>query len=127
ADALHKVGRNVEARKEVTLAIAVHERWLGPDIPDTDRMYRLLGEIDLDLGAPRRAVTSLRRAHTLATADFHEGQRAEIDFALARALLAAGESRSEARSLAASARKVMAGDARMKDELPKLDRWLKAH
>jgi eukaryotic-like serine/threonine-protein kinase len=129
AQALHQMGRNAEAREEAVKSIELSEEIYGDESSGPVMTWKLLGEIDLDLGTSKRALAALERAHALAPVDpdLEPGERGEIDFALARAIIAAHGSRRRAASLADSARAKLANAPLHRKSRAALERWTRAH
>ncbi len=91
-----------EARAELDRALVIHEKALGKDHPDLTYPLVALGDLMLAQGQPAEALPFLERAQKLTP----EGNiRAEVRFALARALWGAKRSeRPRAVALATEAR-----------------------
>jgi eukaryotic-like serine/threonine-protein kinase len=81
------------------------------------------GWSELALGAPERALPALEKAYALSQ-DANPGFFGQIEFALARALVATGGDRARALTLARSARQHMAGTGQMAKETREVERWL---
>ncbi len=99
---LTRMKRFREARAELDRAQVIHEKALGKDHPDLTYALVALGDLLLAQGRPAEALPFLERAQKLTP----EGNiRADVRFALARALWAAKRSeRPRAVSLATEAR-----------------------
>jgi serine/threonine protein kinase len=101
AEILIQLGRYEEARKDAERAVAIHESEISPE---ANLVYALapLGEAELGLGQPARAVAPLSRALKLAEESHVEAELPRVRLALARALWESGRDRRRARSLAAA-------------------------
>ncbi|HEX3758051.1 MAG TPA: serine/threonine-protein kinase [Kofleriaceae bacterium] len=126
ADALHRLGRDDEARPEAAASLAVQEHLTGPGNPYNCETWRILGEIDLGLGHPAQAVADFERARTLAET-LDPGVRAGLAFDLARALGAAHQDAPRIRTLVDAARAAAAGDPRLHDNVRDFEAWLAHH
>jgi tetratricopeptide (TPR) repeat protein/predicted Ser/Thr protein kinase len=92
ATALAKAGRTRDAIAHYRTAIDTFERTLGPTHPAIAAPLLGLGTAWLHLGRPADARAPLERARAAAhDADLPAVERADIDFALARAIAPAGE------------------------------------
>ena len=120
--ALHQLGHHREARAELQRAIATTERLHGREYRYLYSPLFHLGSVELALGNVRAATDRFERARAL-TVGFDPGGLAEIEFALARALVAQGRMQ-RAKELAWSAHATMATDLRMRLDHAELDRWL---
>jgi tetratricopeptide (TPR) repeat protein len=109
-------------------AVAISER-ASPDMPEHALALAHLSEAYLAKGRARDALPLLTRA--VAVMESHQvvlGDRAELRFALARALWTTGSDRKRALTLAADARDDFAAvGAGRKDDLERLDEWLAGH
>ncbi len=127
ARALHHLGREDEARAQALRAVEILEKVEGPEHPYLYEALLVLGQVDVRTGAARRALPVLERARRLADyPGIDASDRAEIDAALARALVDAHADRARARRLAQAAHAVLAGDRRRRKAYLELDRWLRA-
>jgi serine/threonine-protein kinase len=124
AGALTELGRYREARERVLRSLAIHEKALGYDHPDLAYGLVVHGRLLLAQGSPAEALAPLERALKLAP----EGIiRAEVQFALARALWEAKRpERSRAVELATQARDYWQRIG-MGSELTETSQWLAAH
>ena len=112
--------------KAIQQSLAIFEHVFGRDYKDAYDELLLLGQIELEQGAPGPAAAVLERARTLAAnPDADPSDRAEIDFTLARALVAEHENLERARELARAARPALAKDKQRRRQLSELDRWLR--
>jgi tetratricopeptide (TPR) repeat protein len=99
-----RLGRSVEARRDLQRAVAIFEKTLAVDDPDLAEPLLRLGQLALAEKRPATAIAPLERALQLRA---HDGDPcemlAEVEFALARALAESGSNRPRARALATDA------------------------
>jgi len=119
---LRDLGRFDEARQRHERALALQEKALGPTPPKLAASLLGLGELQLTLGKPAEAVPLLERALTLASVE----DRADVQFALARALAETKRDVPRARSLAAQAREFWQGIGHQPN-LARVTEWLASH
>ena len=102
ADIFNQLSRYNEARRDAERAIALQESESGTE---TNLIYALgpLGEAELGLNQPSKAIQPIRRALKLAEDSEIDEELPRLRFALARALWDSGLDRNGARSLAESA------------------------
>ncbi len=110
AEILNRLGRHEEARHDAERAVAVQRSEAGPEV---NLIYALapLGEAELGLGHPTRAIAPLRQALQLAEEARLAEELPRLRFALARSLWESGRDRKQARVLAAAAAGPVAGEA----------------
>ena len=82
----------------------------------------ILGEIELKLDAPARALEPLERSYALGS-DVDPGVYAEIQSALGRALVDTHRDVARGMELVRAAQKEFEGDARAREELQDLLAW----
>ena len=99
AEILNRLGRYEEARRDAERAVAVQRSEAGPEV---NLIYALapLGEAELGLGHPSRAIAPLRQALHLAEEEAVAEELPRLRFALARSLWESGRDRKQARLLA---------------------------
>jgi tetratricopeptide (TPR) repeat protein len=120
--ALHRRQQLDAASASYRRALAIFEQAHGPDHPTVSYPLAGLGWIELDRGAPRRAIPFLERAMTVRDGTtFGDAERAETRFLLARALWDAAADRRRARALARQAR---VEQERAGGDLSAIDGWL---
>ncbi len=102
AEILNQLGRYEEARRDAEHAVAIQRSEAGPD---ANLIYALapLGEAELGLGHPTRALAPLREALRRAEEGGVADELPRLRFALARSLWESGHDRKQARLLAAAA------------------------
>ncbi len=102
AEILNRLGRYEEARRDAERAAAIQHGDAGPEV---NLIYALapLGEAELGLGHPSRAIAPLRQALQLAEDAGVADELPRLRFALARSLWESGRDRKLARRLAAAA------------------------
>ena len=108
AEILNRLGRHEEARRDAERAVAVQRSEAGPEV---NLIYALapLGEAELGLGHPSRAIAPLRQALHLAEEEAVTEELPRLRLALARSLWDSGRDRKQARALAAAAAAPVAG------------------
>jgi tetratricopeptide (TPR) repeat protein len=111
-----------DALRVCSRARTLDEARLGANHPDLAYDLACLGEARLGLGDARGAVALLERAVELGR-PLQPDDRARAEFALARALWAAGGDRARARALAAAAAPAIRPPA----QRPVIERWLAEH
>jgi tetratricopeptide (TPR) repeat protein len=110
-------------------ALAIYEKARGTAHSTLVEPLRIIGEALLQTGAPARAVLVLERALSLPS-NGYACDRAAVQFALARALVASGGERKRARELAVEARATYEKSAVSpleRRELAEMVQWLAAH
>jgi tetratricopeptide (TPR) repeat protein len=102
AEILNRLGRHEDARRDGERAVAVQRSEAGPEV---NLIYALapLGEAELGLGHPSRAIAPLRQALQLAEENAVTEELPRLRFALARSLWDSGRDRKQARLLVAAA------------------------
>lgn len=102
AEILNQLGRHEEARRDAEHAVVIQRSEAGPD---ANLIYALapLGEAELGLGRPTRALAPLREALRRAEEAGVADELPRLRFALARSLWESGRDRKQARLLAAAA------------------------
>jgi tetratricopeptide (TPR) repeat protein/tRNA A-37 threonylcarbamoyl transferase component Bud32 len=128
-DALGALGRSVEALPLHERALTILEAGFGKEHPDVAAALVGIGRDQLALHQGAAAVATLERAVAiLAKGEVPARDRADADFALARALWASGGDRSRARALADGARATYAaGGHPLAGPLAQAEAWLHAH
>jgi hypothetical protein len=115
--------RYPEARVAAARALAINEKAYGAGATVLREQLLFLGWCDLETGEPARALAELERAYTL-----REGADpcflSNIEFALARAIVANRGERGRAITLARAARADMLDRCDMEKERKDVDRWL---
>ncbi len=105
-------------------SLAIKEKGSGMESAFHRTPLLILGRCELELGAPERAREALERAYADKT-QTDPLLVAQIEFALARALVDSRADRSRALSLARSARAKFEADGRMPADHAALKAWLK--
>jgi tetratricopeptide (TPR) repeat protein len=102
AEILNRLGRHEEARRDAEHAATIQHGEAGPEV---NLIYALapLGEAELGLGHPSRAIAPLRQALQLAEEAALAEELPRLRFALARSLWESGRDRKQARLLAVAA------------------------
>jgi tetratricopeptide (TPR) repeat protein len=103
AEIFNALQRYEEARADSERAMALIEKRFGADHPRNLSMLTELGKAHLGLGHVAQALSLLERAYTLSRLPTDVLDQAEAEFALARALRAAGRDRPRSDVLATSA------------------------
>jgi tetratricopeptide (TPR) repeat protein/predicted Ser/Thr protein kinase len=128
AELLVRLGRYQDARKPAERALAVFERETDPDGTYVTYPLSTLGLACIALGRFDEAVPPLERAARIREAkESAPATRAEVSFALARALAGAGRDPERARALALRAREDYLASPptpATAHELAEIDRWL---
>jgi serine/threonine protein kinase/tetratricopeptide (TPR) repeat protein len=131
AEILNQLGRHEEAYRDAERAVAVQRSEAGPEV---NLVYALapLGDAELGLGHPAKAIEPLRQALLLAEGAGLTDELARLRLSLARALWDSGRDRRRARMLAAAA--AHGGDRPEKNPAATTDPirlraavWLSAH
>jgi tetratricopeptide (TPR) repeat protein len=121
-----EVRRPKEALLEYARAAGILGRGKSPDAHTLARILGGRGQAELDAGDAASAKASLTEALALFDGGkFDPSDRADVEFALARALTALGQDKGRAGKLAESARAIYetSGD-RHREDLEAMDRWL---
>jgi len=119
------LGRYAEAREEYDRARTILERELGPDNLVVSYVLTDIGNNYLAEGSPTRAVEPLEIAYRIEEAREPErSKRADVTFALARALWESTRSRKRARGLAGDALNEYE-KAATRDKVLEVQTWLK--
>jgi eukaryotic-like serine/threonine-protein kinase len=107
-------------------AEAILAKALGPDHPYTAMALFGIGEADVNLGRPAKAIPTLERALTIRAVPGATDplDLAETKYTLARALWDAKRDRARARTLATEARRLFE-DSDDKDAARVVDEWLR--
>lgn len=125
AEVLVEKKLHADARTEFEYAAAILEKALGPDHPYTAMALFGIGEADVNLGRPAKALAMLERALAIRAVPGATDplDLAETKYTLARALWDAKRDRARARTLANEARRMFAENG---DEVTarKVDDWL---
>ncbi|HYI00212.1 tetratricopeptide repeat protein, partial [Hyalangium sp.] len=116
---LRELGRSEEARQRYEQALALQEKALGPRHPKVASSLLGLGELHLTLGKPSEALPLLERALPMASVE----DRADVQFAIARALAAKKQELPRARSLATQAQEYWRGLGHQPN-LSRVSQWL---
>ena len=128
AELLVRLGRYQDAREPAERALAVFERETDPDGTYVTYPLSTLGLACIALGRFDEAVPPLERAARIREAkESAPATRAEVSFALARALAGAGRDPERARALALRAREDYLASPptpATAHELAEIDRWL---
>jgi tetratricopeptide (TPR) repeat protein len=108
ADILNQLNRYDEARRDAERAVALQE---GESGVQANLIYALgpLGEAELGLGQPSKAIEPIRRALNLAEQSGTDDELPRLRFALARALWDSGRDKKGALKLAAAAARTTKG------------------
>jgi serine/threonine protein kinase len=127
---LAQIGRYEEARVAATRSLAIFERETDPDGRYVAYPLLVAGLADLGMGRVAEALPILERATRIRdAAESLPHRRAEVRFALARALWEAGHERARAVALAERAREEYEGSPSTpatRRELAAIERWLEA-
>ncbi len=123
---LLEMHRPEEARAILARTIPIYEKVYGARTGNVRQALLGLGLADLDLDAPERALPELERAYALGP-EADPGTIAEIEYALARALVESHKDRARGMTLLRKARAEFAKDDREAENLAALDAWLKKH
>ncbi|MCY1066680.1 serine/threonine-protein kinase [Nannocystis sp. RBIL2] len=129
-DAKLRLGLAGEASEPLQQALALYERVQGESSPEIVATLRLLGEVALAQGRRDEALSHLRRAASLALADFDADHPdlATTQFSLAKALAADPAAASEARELADKALAIYKVRAEaFAPEVRAIEGWQAAH
>ena len=122
------IGHLDEARDQAQRSLAAEEAKHGRGDWETRMTLAVLGEIDLAAHQPARALAPLERALALFAThpEADEGERAEVQYYLGRALAESGRDGTRARALVTAAQQEMAHDDRVADFRAELARWAAA-
>jgi tetratricopeptide (TPR) repeat protein len=124
---LTALGRYPEAHDEYDRARTILERELGPDSLLVSYVLTDIGMSYLAEGDPSRALDPLEKAFSIQEAKEPErSKRADITFALARALWASGHARKRARVLAGDAASEYE-KAPAREKALEVQNWLRDH
>jgi tetratricopeptide (TPR) repeat protein len=118
-------GQAREALSDYRFALPILEKAYGADQPQVVVALISIGQAELALGQPARAIEPLERAERMLPATGAPDDRGAVRFLLARALWDARRDRRKARDLANAARTdyARAGDG-FKPQVDEVDRWL---
>jgi tetratricopeptide (TPR) repeat protein len=121
------LGAHEQALAEASRALAIREKQFGPSHKKLLYPLTRIGKAEIGLSRPESAVATLERALAVA-GDAPPEDRAEAEFALARALAVGDKDRARALSLAtkASAEYAAFGPTHAEDRR-EVDDWLRAH
>jgi len=124
---LNALGRYSDARQLFERARVIQERELGPDNRSLGYALTGIGVSYLADGDAPSALPILERAFKIREAqETDPSKKAETEFALARALWAAGHDRPRARSVAEQARADYARTD-VKTRMTEIESWLRSH